>query len=87
MSARRIVLRREWISQHPPQFNRTRRVEALGLKVRPRLTFAMWMIKTFQPERWAELERIARGEEKKAEKETAQRAADEAREKFEEVIA
>lgn len=85
MSATRIVRRRAWIEENPPQFGRSRRVEALGLKVRPRFSFQLWMIKTFQPERYAEMERIARGEDKKVEKESTQRAADEAREKFEEV--
>lgn len=85
MSAARIIRRRAWISDHPPQFNRTNKERAayqFGGKLRPRLSFQLWMIKTFEPERYAEMERIARGEEKKAEKDQEQRDAKEARENF-----
>lgn len=92
MSARRIVLRRERMEQHPPQFNRTARARRLELqiskRIRPRMTFGLWMLKTFFPARYAELEARALGDQaKKVEKQTEQRDADEARQKFAEVVA
>lgn len=86
MAAGRIVLRRQWKADHPPQFNRSRRVLALGRPVRPRMSFALWMIKTFQPERYRHLESLAlrRASEKNG-KELEAHAAAEERKTFEEV--
>lgn len=80
-----MVLRRQWVSEHPPQFNRTskqRAAAAMGGRLRPRLSFQLWLIRTFQPERWKELERRARQGEKSAEREAEAREADLAREAF-----
>lgn len=88
MAAGRMVLRKAWKSDHPPQFNRSKKrlaAAALGGRLRPRMSFGLWKIKTFQPERYAELEKLARGDEKQADKELEQHATAEARSTFEEV--
>lgn len=79
MAAGRMVLRKTWKDGHPAQFNRSRRVLALGRPVRPRLSFGLWKLKTFHPERYAELVKLANRDAKKAEKELEQHATDEAR--------
>lgn len=63
MSAARIVLRNMWKSDHPALFGKTPK----GLKNytvtpgyrKPRVSFDLWLLKTFRPKLYARLEKIA----------------------------
>lgn len=62
MSAARIVLRNMWKSDHPAVFGQTPK----GLKKytvpvyrKPRVSFDLWLLKTFRPKLYKRLEKLA----------------------------
>lgn len=64
-NATRLVLRREWKSDHPAQFNRRQKgdiAEALGKKLAPRVGYRLWLVKKFFPKLYAAWEKRALGE-------------------------
>lgn len=84
-----MVRRRAWIEDHPPQFNtegKRRAAASIGGRLRPRLSFQLWMIKTFQPEKYKELERRAFEADKSADRAAVAKETEEKRKDFEEVI-
>lgn len=58
MSAHRMILRRQWRDDEPAHFNRSNKARAaamLGGKLRPRLPFQLWCLKTRRPAIYAQL--------------------------------
>lgn len=58
MSAHRMILRRQWREDEPAHFNRASKARAaamLGGKLRPRLPFQLWCLKTLRPAIYAKL--------------------------------
>lgn len=62
----RLILRRQWRSDHPPQWDRTKKQISIGRLIAPRRSFRLWFIEKHRPELYAKLVEAALGKAKKA---------------------
>jgi hypothetical protein len=60
----RSIFRRQWRSDHPPQWDRTKKQLAIGRPIAPRRSFTLWLIEKLNPKLYARLVEKALGKAK-----------------------